>query len=145
MAAFLGEGLIDAFSVLNNRFAFGDVLRDTPLVVRTGFTMPSGMADREFVHGLAQADYADGTTVIAYIPVEDDGLAQPKEGFLRCTIYPSGQRITALDPARCRVEHLMTYELGGRVPRWAQNTLFHGGHLRAYRDEWSALVRHFQF
>jgi hypothetical protein len=140
MASFLGERLLGAFSRMNARFAFGDVLATAPLVVRTGFSMPFGFAPREFVHRLAVTPVDDEVTVVAYGPADEDGLAAPRPGYLRCPIYPSGQRITALAPHRCRVEHLMTYALAGRVPIWAQNAWFHRGHVQAYHAEWHALV-----
>lgn len=142
LVAFLGAGLFGAFERLNARYAFGEVLNETPLVVRTGFTMPPGLQHREFVHSLSVTPMQEGVWVVGYDAVEEGALPQARPGFLRCPMYPSGQRIRALGPTRCRVEHLMVYELGGGVPTWAQNRLFHRGHVKAYRDEWSALIAH---
>jgi hypothetical protein len=143
LAAFLGDGLLDAFSKLNALYAFGEVLQEHPKVVRTGFFMPKGFSGREFVHALESHRLSDDCHVVAYGAVDESALPAPRPGFIRCPIYPSGQRISRLPNGRTRVEHLMTYELVGWVPRWAQNTLFHRGHLGAYRDEWTRLVRHF--
>ena len=140
MTTFLGARLLGAFSRMNARYAFGDVLATEPLVVRTGFSMPIGFKPREFVHRLAVTPVSDAVTVIAYGPADERGLAEPRPGYLRCPIFPSGQRITALGERACRVEHLMTYALAGSVPRWAQNTLFHRGHVQAYHQEWRALA-----
>ena len=142
LVAFLGAGLFDAFALLNARYAFGEVLRDDPLVVRTGFTMPPGMANREFVHTLSVTPLGEGGWVVGYDAADEAGLPPARPGYVRCPMYPSGQRIRALGERRACVEHLMVYELSGRVPRWAQNRLFHRGHVQAYRDEWSALVAH---
>lgn len=143
LAAFLGEGFLTAFAKLNARFAFGEELLSEPCVVRTGFTMPAPFTNREFLHSLTDIRMGPDCHVVAYGPVASDGLPPVREGFLRCPMYPSGQRISRLSDGRTRVEHLMTYELAGRVPRWAQNTLFHRGHLNAYCAEWTELVRHF--
>lgn len=160
LADFLGDGLLEAFALLNARFAFGedltfpvragprpgpdrlaeDDLPSAPRIVRTGFTMPLGFQSREFVHLLVRHPIGDDCEVIGYAPVPDEGLPPPRPGFLRCPIYPSGQRIQRLPDGRTRVEHLMTYALGGGVPHWAQNALFHRGHVGAYRDEWTRLV-----
>lgn len=142
LAAFLGPGLIDAFSKLNARFAFGETLVASPWVVRTGFSMPTGFAPREFVHSMACEWLGADVHVIAYGPVDESALPKPRAGYIRCPIWPSGQRLTRLGPNATRVEHLMTYALDGSVPRWAQNRFFHRGHLGAYRDEWTRLVRH---
>jgi hypothetical protein len=144
LAGFLGAGLFDAFRTLNARFAFGEVLRDAPRVVRTGFTMPPGFAGREFVHLLHEASVGDDVRVVAYDAVDESDLPPPHEGFLRCPMHPSGQRLTRLATGRVRVEHLMVYELAGCVPAWAQNILFHRGHIGAYAAEWQALVSHFR-
>lgn len=143
LSQFLGAEFLTAFSTLNARFAFGETLLAEPLVVRTGFTMPAPFRGREFVHSLVDLRVTPDCHVVAYGPVDESPLPPARDGFLRCVMYPSGQRILRLDNGRTRVEHLMTYELAGAVPRWAQNTLFHKGHLGAYRDEWTRLVRHF--
>ena len=36
----------------------------------------------------------------------------------------------------------MTYDLVGAVPSWAQNALFHKGHVDAYAEEWVAAMAH---
>lgn len=143
LSAFLGEGLLDAFAILNDRFAFGEVLRERPRIVRTGFTMPRGMADREFVHALQVREFSQDLHVVAYGAVDEIGLPAPKPGWIRCPIYPSGQRIRRMADGRTQVEHLMTYELAGRIPRWAQNRLFDAGHVAAYVAEWNALIEYF--
>lgn len=140
LVAYLGPNLLGAFSQLNERYAFGDVLCEEPHIVRTGFSMPFPLADREFVHHLVVEELRPGVTIVAYGPADETELASPREGYVRCPIYPSGQRITDLGDGRTRVEHLMTYELGGRISARVQNALFHRGHLGAYRDEWRALV-----
>ncbi len=142
VADFLGTRMLDAFAVLNRRFAFAETLIETPWTVRTGFTMPPGFRRREFVHSVVRHEH-QGVHFVIYGPVDESGLPAPREGFIRCPMYLSGQRITPLSARRCRVEHLMIYELGGLVPRWAQNTIFHAGHVDAYVDEWSRLLLHF--
>jgi len=142
VAAFLGAQMLDAFAVLNDRFAFAETLVQEPWIVRTGFTMPTGFRSREFVHSVVRHSDGDVHFVI-YGVVDDAELPPPRPGFIRCPMHLSGQRITPLDDGRCRVEHLMTYELGGLVPHWAQNSVFHRGHVDAYVKEWSRLLTHF--
>lgn len=145
VTAFLGPGLLDAFSRMNALYVDGDVLREGPEadVVRTRFAMPWPMAGREFVHLLAVAAPADDLRVVAYHGVEGAGLPAPTDGYVRCPIHPSGQRLSRLPRGGTRVEHLMVYGLAGAVPRWAQNHLFHRGHVKAYHDEWRGLIDRF--
>lgn len=143
VAAFLGHGILSAFKTLNARFAFGETLVDDPWIVRTGFTMPTGFSSREFVHALIEHRLDAHTHIVAYMPVDESGLPAPRDGFLRCPIFPSGQRITQLDDGRTRVEHVMTYWLGGRIGPWVQTHVFHRGHLGAYQQEWTRMVEHF--
>lgn len=110
-------------------------------IVRTGFGLPWPLQDREFLHYVA----ADRTTdaqgrdvaVIAYATVDDPSLPPPWPGALRCAMQPSGQRVTDLGGGRVRVEHCMTYDLGGWIGPRVQDTLFRGGHVKAYLDEWT--------
>ena len=39
-----------------------------------------------------------------------------------------------------RIEHCMTYPLGGGIHGWIQDHLFHRGHTSAYFDEWAAAM-----
>jgi hypothetical protein len=39
-----------------------------------------------------------------------------------------------------RLEHGMTYPLGGRITPWVQNRLFHRGHIGAYVHEWQTAM-----
>ncbi len=113
-------------------------------VVRTGFSLPWPLQDREFLHGVATRVDRDPQgrhrVLIAYWTVPETGLPPAWSGYLRCPMAPSGQRLTDLGDGRVRAEHCMTYDLGGRVPHWAQNRLFHRGHVGAYFDEWVAAM-----
>jgi hypothetical protein len=147
LARFLGEGLLEAMAEMNDRYVGGEIVRridDGPdhrtTVVRTAFRMPPGMAGREFVHLVHERRRSRDEAFVAYGPVDEDDLPPPPQGFVRCPIYPSGQRLRAIGGGRTRVEHLMVYALAG----WAQNTLFHAGHVRAYLDEWKGLLRRFE-
>ena len=142
VASFLGAGLLEAFEVLNRHFAFAETLQPRPRVVRTGFRLPWPLAPREFVHGVVEADIDGGGRVVAYVPHNAPDLPVHGPGWVRCPIEPSGQRILPEPDGRTRVEHLMTYRLGGRISVGVQNRLFHRGHLAAYVDEWSRLVTH---
>lgn len=145
IAAYLGPGLLDAFAEMNHLYVDGHVLleRDGRRVVRTRFSMPGPMAGREFVHLLHVAQVASNEYVVAYLGVEGDPLPAVSDGYVRCPVYASGQRITERADGTTRVEHLMVYELSGGVPRWAQNHLFHRGHVDAYLREWRGLVERF--
>lgn len=147
VAAFLGRGLLDAFQALNPHFSFGEELSvssaDGIRVVRTGFVLPRPLAPREFVHGVVEGATSDGQYVIAYVPWSEPSLDVRAAGWVRCRMEPSGQRLRALGPSLTRVEHLMTYALGGRIGVAVQNRFFHRGHLGVYIDEWTRLVDHF--
>lgn len=77
--------------------------------------------------------------LIAYATVHDPGLA-PWPGALRCDMAPSGQRVTSLDDGRVRLQHCMTYDLGGWIGPGVQDRLFHRGHVAAYATEWRAAM-----
>lgn len=142
--AFLGAHMLGAFSQLNKRFVFAEQLQTGPDVVRTGFSMPPGFSSREFLHALVCTRLDERTWVVAYGPVGDESpYPAARDGFIRCAMYPSGQRISIIDNRRTRVEHLMVYELGGWISHRLQNSAFHAGHLRAYHDEWLGLVQRF--
>jgi hypothetical protein len=141
---FLGTDMLEAFSKLNRRFLFAEQLQAEPRVVRTGFSMPPGFSSREFLHLLVCTQLDERVWVVAYGPVGDESLFPVvRNGFIRCPMYPSGQRITVTGGGRTRVEHLMVYELGGWISHRLQNSVFHAGHLRAYHDEWLGLVQRF--
>lgn len=143
VVADLGDGLLAAFETMNARYVDGQELRPEDdrgvRIVRTAFSMPSPLADREFVHALFTRRLDDDTWIVGYLSVDDDDLPPVAEGFVRCPIYPSGQRITRLSDGRVRVEHLMVYDLAGAIAPRVQNTLFLRGHVDAYVDEWSGL------
>jgi hypothetical protein len=150
LVRFLGEGLQDAMAEMNDRYVGGELLLrldegtdHRASVVRTAFRMPPGMAGREFVHLLYERRRGRDEAFLAYHSVDDDTLPPPREGFVRCPIYPSGQRLRASGGGRTRVAHLMVYDLAGRIPAWIQNTVFRAGHVGAYFHEWRGLVRHF--
>lgn len=113
-------------------------------VVRTGFALPWPLQDREFLHLVATRRDCDPDgrerVLIAYDDVSWDGLPPAWPGYLRCRTQPSGQRATRLEDGRVRVEHCMTYPLGGRISPGIQNSLFHRGHVRAYLEEWEAAM-----
>lgn len=113
-------------------------------IVRTGFALPWPLQDREFLHSVATRRDTDpegrDRALIVYASVSEAGLAPAWEGYLRCPMEASGQRVTALGNGRVRLEHCMTYTLGGWVPEWAQNHLFHRGHVGAYHQEWVAAM-----
>lgn len=114
-------------------------------IVRTGFALPFPLQDREFLHwvGTRRHTAADGAAIglIAYHTVADDGLDAPWPGHLRCPMAPSGQRVTALPDGRVRLQHCMTYSLGGWISAAVQDALFHRGHVAAYLEEWQAAMR----
>ena len=145
--AFLGDGLLDAFSQMNERWVEGCEIKridDKTRIVRTSFSMPPPLANREFVHVLHLAEPGSGTRVIAYRSIDDDPDLPPvQEGYVRCPIYPSGQRLTEMEDGRVRVEHLMVYDLAGSIRPFIQNVVFHRGHVAAYHAEWSKLVERF--
>lgn len=143
VAAFLGPGLVSAMRVMNHLFLDGHVLRaataDSPQVVRTRFRLPRPFAPREFVHTLTMESFGPDEHVIGYLSASGDDLPPVTGGAVRCQVFPSGQRLTRLAGGRTRVEHYMVYALGGGVPRWVQNSVFHAGHVDAYLAEWRAL------
>ncbi|MFO8071429.1 MAG: START domain-containing protein [Polyangia bacterium] len=148
LTAFLGDGILGAFSQMNRRYVFGE---DIPApgssklrVVRTGFSMPAGMSSREFLHLLHVALRGPERRFVVYHSVDDPELPARRPGFVRCPVYPSGQRLTRLASGRIRVEHLMVYDLAGSVSPWVQNTLLRRGHAATYHAEWLSLVELFE-
>lgn len=138
MARFLGD-VPAAFERTNPTYAEGGWLDpiDGMPVARTCFDLPFPLANRAFTHGVVTAQRED-VWLVGYVPLEADEFEAPA-GYLSNPIHPSGQRITALGPGRCRVEHLMVYALGGRISHRMQDRWLLGGHVRAYVDEWRRL------
>lgn len=133
-------------STANAMTTFDEVIevhRDEPAdfvaVVRTGFALPWPLQNREFLHWVA-ARRREGEVLVVYATAEEAGLPPAWDGYLRCPMAPSGQRLVDLGDGRIRAEHCMTYDLVGRVPTWAQNHLFHRGHVKAYAEEWRAAM-----
>lgn len=150
LVAYLGEGLQQAMAEMNHLYVGGEQIRALDAgphhrasLVRTAFRMPPPLSDREFVHLLYELRRTPEEAFIAYLSVDDPGLPPPARGFLRCPIFPSGQRIRAIGGGRARVEHLMVYDLAGSIRPWMQNTLFRAGHVGAYLQEWRNLILHF--
>jgi len=114
-------------------------------IVRTGFELPWPLRNREFLHGVAVQRTDDSSALVVYTSLseeEESALPPPWEGYLRCTMYPSGQRLTKnTGDGILKLEHCMTYPLGGGVAAWVQNRIFHGGHVTAYFDEWKAMKK----
>lgn len=113
-------------------------------VVRTGFALPWPLRDREFLHDVATRRDRDERgrqrVLIAYATASEEGVPPAWPGYLRCAMAPSGQRATLLEDGRVRVEHCMTYPLGGAISAWMQTHVFHRGHVTAYFDEWRAAM-----
>lgn len=134
-----------AMNSINDLFVLGEEFRDWSValdpkgkLVRTSFKMPFPMANREFLHGLHSYQAAPNIYIIGYTPIEETSITVRK-GYVRCPMYISGQRITALACGVVRVEHLMVYNLGGKISgavqdRWLKNT-----HVGAYVKEWRKL------
>lgn len=113
---------------------------DDRAIVRTGFELPWPLQNREFLHGVA-VRRSKNTAWVVYTTLsgeEEATLPPPWKGYQRCTMYPSGQRITQLEK-NPMLEHCMTYPLGGSISSTIQNTLFHRGHVGAYYKEWKAM------
>jgi len=155
------QSIDDGFSYFKDACTFADsanemtsaseiisVLADTPVyyeaIVRTGFQLPWPLQDREFLHRVvARRDTdPDGRprVLVAYDNVSEDGLPPAWDGYRRCPMAPSGQRLTVLADGQLRAEHCMTYDLGGWIGPAVQNTVFHRGHVGAYFDEWRAAM-----
>lgn len=134
-----------AMELVNDQFVLGEVLENWPVdfdedgtLVRTSFKMPWPFTDREFPHGLHSKQVNETTYVIGYTPIERDDIPV-QVGYVRCPMYISGQRITAVNDSVCRVEHLMVYELGGSVSKSFQDKVMKAGHVGAYKGEWRKL------
>jgi len=128
--------------VLSNPSSTPDA--DYEAIVRTAFDLPYPLQNREFLHYVttqkAVDDQGRDIALVAYASFDEAGdraIPPPWEGYLRCYMAPSGQRAKLLDDGRVRMEHCMTYKLGGGITSCAQNLFFHSGHVQAYFNEWS--------
>jgi hypothetical protein len=140
MTAFLGNGITTAMSMMNHRYLEGSITDESGIrIVRTAFSMPPGIRNRDFLHSLYLKRTDNRTSLIVYGPVSSNPEHRKVAGFVRCPIFPSGQRITWRGKNRVRVEHLMVYGLAGLIPAAIQNVLFHRGHIEAYLSEWGRL------
>jgi len=139
------------FAEANVRTSLHEVIWDNGVdrsIVRTGVEMPWPLQNREFLHGVAvQINNNNNTDSAAFAMIVYVTLSEEEEAtlppawdtYLRCTTYPSGQRITVLPDNALKMEHGMTYPLGGWIGPWIQNTIFHSGHVAAYVDEWTRM------
>lgn len=134
-----------AMQNLNHMYLFGKKHANWPtksdpngVLVGTYFHMPVPFTNREFIHGLHHKKLDEHTWIVGYTPTDAEEV--PVEGgFRRCKTYISGQRITSLQNGLCQVEHLMVYELGGKVSLATQDKWLKSGHINAYIKEWRAL------
>ncbi|HAP68967.1 MAG TPA: hypothetical protein DCR04_04465 [Flavobacteriales bacterium] len=134
-----------AMELVNDQFIRGEVLESWPTdfdpqgnLVRTSFSMPWPFTNREFPHGQHTKKLDETTYIVGYTPIER-GDIPVQDGFIRCPMYISGQRITQLQNGACKVEHLMVYELGGSVSPKFQDGIMKAGHIGAYKAEWRKL------
>lgn len=134
-----------AMELVNDQFVLGETLEKWPTdfdpegtLVRTSFKMPFPFTDREFPHGLHSKQLDDNAYIIGYTPVDREDIPV-QNGYVRCPMNISGQRITQLENGSCRVEHLMVYELGGSVSLKFQDSIMKAGHIGAYKKEWRKL------
>ena len=134
-----------AMNQINDMFLSGETFDEWPTesdhagsVVRTSFKMPFPMSNREFLHGLHSYQKNETTFIVAYTPLEESDIpVQPH--FIRCPMNVSGQRITILNSGLVRVEHLMTYRLGGAIGSYFQDKWLKKPHISAYIKEWENL------
>ena len=148
----MGRNLCDAMQMMNKMYHSGEVLKviydnaadDYFAIVRTNFTMPFIMANREFLHALKVVRINKSTVLIIYHSVADASFPEVKKGFLRCPTYLSGQRISILPNGKTQVEHMMVYAMLGNISKNVQNTLFKNGHINSYLSEWQKLVDYFK-
>ena len=127
-----------AMEAMNHLFVLGEVLDEWSTaedpkgrVVRTSFSMPFPFANREFVHGLHSIAIDSNCYLVAYTPIDFPQKATQK-GYVRCPMFISGQRITALPNGLTKVEHLMTYALSGGVSKNFQDRWLLKSHIGAY-------------
>jgi hypothetical protein len=140
ITSFLGDNITTAMSMMNHRYLEGSLVEESGVkTVRTAFSMPLGFKNRDFVHRLYVRRIDSRTAVIAYGPVASGPENREAAGFVRCPMFPSGQRIISRGRNEVSVEHLMIYGMGGLVPAVVQNVLFHKGHVQAYLKEWGRL------
>jgi len=152
MIGYLGKNICTAMQEMNHLYHSGETLKlyhdngpdDYFAVVRTNFKMPFPLTNREFLHSLNIKRLDKDTVLIMYHSVDDKGLPPVKKGFLRCPTYLSGQRITTLSNQKIRVEHMMVYELAGKISKNVQNKYFKSGHIKAYIREWQKLIDKFK-
>lgn len=130
---------------MNDMFVLGEILTNWRIkedengaIVRTSFEMPFPFANREFIHGLHSMKLQNGSFVVAYTPA-DCAETAVQHGYVRCPMFTSGQRITALPNGLTRVEHLMTYILGGKISKGVQDKWLLKSHVGAYIKEWRKL------
>ena len=140
MTFFLGDNITTAMLMMNHRYVEGSVaVNAEERIVRTAFKMPPGFSNRDFVHNLYVKRLNSFTSIIAYGPIPSSPENPEIPGFIRCPIFPSGQRVTETGQNRIRVEHLMVYGLAGSISSRVQNIFFHSGHVSAYLKEWNRL------
>lgn len=134
-----------AMKSINDQYVLGEIIEswstnEDPkgILVRTSFSMPFPFTKREFLHGLHTYQQDAHTFIIGYTPAHERAIPV-QDGYVRCPTYVSGQRITQLDNGMTRVEHLMTYRLGGKISNKMQDRWLKKAHVGAYVKEWRSL------
>lgn len=134
-----------AMKHMNPMYAMGEVFGPWPTnedpngqLIRTAFQIPFPIGAREFVHGVHCLVPDPNTRIITYTPTERPSIPT-LPGYIRSTTYLSGQRLMLLPNGLCRVEHLMTYTLKGRISSFVQDVILKPSHIGAYIKEWRAL------
>lgn len=136
VARLIANDMMARLGEWNREFAGGEVeavLRDDAddkrWVMRVRYETPPFLANREYAYGLRRHDRrgvgeAARDVWITYQSLED--RTEPPAGYVRGALLGTLHRCVA-HQGGTRLEHLLSTDLGGRLPRALVNTVFAGG------------------
>lgn len=105
-------------------------------LVRTFYKLPL-MKNREYLHHVYLKKMDDKTYVIAIRDpgIDEEGIPPVQKGYIRASMYPSGQLIRETDDGRIQLDHMIHSTLNGRWKAGLTNRLLKKPQLKVYLEE----------
>ncbi len=128
VARLIADEMVERLGDWNREFVAGEVRGELPTtpdarawLVRVEYATPWPMGNREYVYGLRRRIDEAGRVWIVYQSV-DDGSA-PGRGCVRACLDATVHCVVPTGPDSCRLEHVLSNDLGGALPAWVQRHL----------------------
>ncbi|MCI4670348.1 MAG: START domain-containing protein [Bacteroidia bacterium] len=103
-------------------------------IVRTFYRLPM-MRNREYVHHLYLKKLDEHTYIFSCRQADEEEIPPVSKGYVRATMYPSGQLIRRLEDGRIQLDHLMSTTLNGWFKPSFTNIFLKKAQVRIYLEE----------